>query len=168
MPSSNLNSACSPCPQLVFRVCPPISANLLKIFPPRHGQRLIPRHGLSSRDSRSCQVDNIINITPPSMVAHTSEILALGRWKQEYQCAAVSSGNKTSQFGGKLLKIENVKADVKQQGYVLFVFCCCFWFFETSYLYVVLAGWKLVIQTRLASNQRSACLCISSAEIKGL
>lgn len=101
-------------------------------------------------------------------VAHTSEILALGRWKQEDQCAVVSSGNKTSQFGGKLLKIQNVKADVKQQGYVLFVFCCCFWFFETSYLYVALASWKQVMQSRLASNQRSARLCTSSAGIKGL
>jgi hypothetical protein len=41
-------------------------------------------------------------------------------------------------------------------------------FLETWFLYAALAVLKMALQTRLASNsQRSTCLCLPSAGIKG-
>ena len=48
--------------------------------------------------------------------------------------------------------------------------CCCCLFFETGFLCVALEPvLELTLKTRLTSNsQRSACLCLSNAGIKGL
>ena len=43
-----------------------------------------------------------------------------------------------------------------------------FLFFETEFLCVALAVLELTLKIRLASNQKSACLCLPSAGIKGM
>jgi hypothetical protein len=52
--------------------------------------------------------------------------------------------------------------------YILFFCFVLFCFvFETGFLCVALAVLELTLETRLALNQKSACLCLSSAGIKG-